>query len=238
MSRSTLKPKGAAQITGRDILSAGSSFLKGVGGVAATLLNTTSVQAGQLSPEQQREEMRSHGDLSKEEFDKINASQDGGELPTIEQSSKPKGAAQMLPSIKLDLAGIIETPTPIAVVKNKYQVEGNEDADIHGYSGGEKPDVFHMNKVRKNIAGMNAMEQGTVTNSPTANAPAAGYHSNLGQPSKTQGTPGNTKMQDFRAKGEAIINKAKKEGRMLSEIEQMKVKRMRRKYENEYKKSK
>ena len=151
---------------------------------------------------------------------------------------KYKGSAQMLPSIKLDLAGIIETPTPIAVVKNKYQVEGNEDADIHGYSGGEKPDVFHMNKVRKNIAGMNAMEQGTVTNSPTANAPAAGYHSNLGQPSRTQGTPGNTKMQGLRAKGEGILKKAKDEGRMLSRNEQLRLKSIQSRRVKEYKKNK
>jgi len=50
--------------------------------------------------------------------------------------------------------------------------------------------------------------------------------------------PGNIKMQDYRAKGEAIINRAKQEGRMLSEIEQRKVKRFRHKYEQQYQKNK
>jgi len=50
-------------------------------GIAGMFLTSMSAQAGQLSSEQQREEMRSHGDLSKEEFDRINANQDGGELP-------------------------------------------------------------------------------------------------------------------------------------------------------------
>ena len=54
------------------------------------MLHTTSAQAGQLSPEQQREEMRSHGDLSKEEFDTINANQDSGKLPFPIESKKVK----------------------------------------------------------------------------------------------------------------------------------------------------
>jgi hypothetical protein len=79
-----------SQLTANDVLSVGSSFLKGVGGVAASMLHTTSAQAGQLSPEQQREEMRSHGDLSKEEFDTINANQDSGKLPFPIESKKVK----------------------------------------------------------------------------------------------------------------------------------------------------
>ncbi len=52
-----------------------------VAGVLGMFLTSTSAQAGQLSPEQQREKIRSRGDLSKEEFDRINTNQDGGELP-------------------------------------------------------------------------------------------------------------------------------------------------------------
>ena len=58
----------------------GSTLLKGAGGIAASLLSTTAAAGGQISPGQQEEEMRSHGDLSKEEFDRLNAKQDGGPL--------------------------------------------------------------------------------------------------------------------------------------------------------------
>ena len=151
---------------------------------------------------------------------------------------KPKGPAQIA-KLALDLSGIVKILPPIGVVQNKYQVEGNENADIHGYSGGKKPTVWHMNKVKENVAAMNAMEQGTVTSSPTANAPAAGYHSNLGQPShKKTTTPGNTKMQGLRAKGESILKKAKDEGRMLSRNEQLRLKSIQSRRVKEYKKNK
>ena len=69
------------QTTPGDVIGFAGNFLKGLGGVAASMLSTTTAYGGQSSPEQQREETRSHGDLSKEEFDRINANQDGGELP-------------------------------------------------------------------------------------------------------------------------------------------------------------
>ena len=69
------------QTTAGDVVGFAGNFLKGLGGIAASMLSTTTAYGGQSSPEQQREEMRSHGDLSKKEFDRLNAKQDGGPLP-------------------------------------------------------------------------------------------------------------------------------------------------------------
>ena len=142
---------------------------------------------------------------------------------------KPQGPAQkgfqtqtidVLPSIKLDLAGIIETPTPIAVATSKP----------HVYSGGRKPTVEFMNKFRENVAGMNAMEQG----SPISEREEVQYSMNEESPPPR----GNTKMQGLRAKGEGILKKAKDEGRMLSRNEQLKLKSIQSRRVKEYKKNK
>ena len=229
MSRSTLKPKGPAQITARDVISAGSSFLKGVGGVAASMLNTTSAQAGQI--------IKSQADFDKKYPANKGIVHDGGELPkTTEQSSSPKGPAQNRSTLKpvsiglekqeiagvqpLKLSGLITIKEPIKVVKDNKVITEHRDPtqNWHDELGNY---VAAQNIMKKKV------EQGTSFKE---------YHSQHKAGIKPTITPGNTKMQDFRAKGEAIINKAKQEGRMLSEIEQMKVKRMRRKYENEYKK--
>ena len=68
------------QTTAGDVVGFAGNFLKGVGGVVASMLSTTPAYGGQSSPKQQEEEMRLHGDLSKEEFDRLNARQDGGPL--------------------------------------------------------------------------------------------------------------------------------------------------------------
>jgi hypothetical protein len=123
---------------------------------------------------------------------------------------------------ELALSGLITMPSPIKVVKDNKVITEYRDPtqNWHDELGNY---VAAQNIMKKKV------EQGSIP----------GFDpSQLTEDDTPPVRPGNTKMQDFRAKGEAIINKAKQEGRMLSEIEQMKVKRMRRKYENEYKKNK
>ena len=235
MSRSTLKPKGPAQITARDVISAGSSFLKGVGGVAATLLNTTSAQAGQI--------IKSQADFDKKYPANKGIVHDGGELPkTTKQPSSPKGPAQNRSTLKpvsiglekqeiaevqpLKLSGLITIKEPIKVVKDNKVITEHRDPtqNWHDELGNY---VATQNTLRRNV------EQG--------NTGPLVQHELSGNPLSRQNMPdrpGNTKMQDYRAKGESILKKAKDEGRMLSDNEQRRLKSLKGRHEKQYQKNK
>jgi len=231
MSRSTLKPKGPAQITARDVISAGSSFLKGVGGVAASMLNTTSAQAGQI--------IKSQADFDKKYPANEGIVHDGGELPkTTEQPSSPKGPAQNRSTLKpvsiklekqemaglqpLKLSGLITMKEPIKVVKDNKVITEHRDPtqNWHDELGNY---VARENTLRRNV------EQGTSFED---------YQSQHKAGVKPTITPGNTKMQGLRAKGESILKKAKDEGRMLSDNEQRRLKSLKGRHERQYQKNK
>ena len=124
----------------------------------------------------------------------------------------------------LPLSGLIKIKQPIQVVKDNKVVTEYRDPTQNWYDELGNY-VARENMLKKKVEQGTSFEdyQSQVKNNPGVTPIIK---------------PGNIKMQDYRAKGEAIINRAKQEGRMLSEIEQRKVKRFRHKYEQQYQKNK
>ena len=118
-------------------------------------------------------------------------------------------------NITLALSGMIKTDPPIAVVK------GNAYLDHFNIVG---ESIRQTNEKRKKVELGEPISQNF---DPTA-------------PYIDRSPRGNTKMQDYRTKGEAIIDKATSSGtwRPLTRNEQMRLKSLRGRYEKEYQKNK
>tara|TARA_R110000764_G_scaffold170395_1_gene257402 strand:+ start:741 stop:1172 length:432 start_codon:yes stop_codon:yes gene_type:complete len=120
------------------------------------------------------------------------------------------------------LSGLITMPSPIKVVKDNKVITEHRDPtqNWHDELGNY---VARENTLRRNV------EQGSIP----------GFDpSQLTEDDTPPVRPGNTKMQDYRAKGESIINKAKTEGRMLSDNEQRRLKSLKGRHERQYQKNK
>ena len=127
---------------------------------------------------------------------------------------KHKGPAQW-GNIGLALSGMITAPTPMAVV------EGNAYTD-------------HFNIVGESIRQNNEKRKKVELGEPIS------QNFDFTAPYIDRSPRGNTKMQDYRAKGEAIIDKATSSGtwRPLTGNEQLRLRSLKGRYEKQYQKNK
>ena len=127
---------------------------------------------------------------------------------------KYKGPAQW-GNTKLALSGMIKANPPIAVVKENAYLD-------------------HFNIVGESIRQNNEKRKKVERGEPIS------QNFDFSAPYIDRSPRGNIKMQDYRAKGEAIINKATSSGtwRPLTGNEQMRLRSLRGRYEKEYQKNK